>query len=199
MFLTVEGSSSSGEEPSRRTSRRKKARIDYSETALAKDKEKDKDKDKKEVKEEAEVKEAKKEKEEVAKDEEDEEEVDDDEDDDEIQDVTPIEKRNPFPSSSSPSSSAAANSTGKTDKDDLMGLPVEPTGLEGAAFQSRAPFDKMTQVEAACFPDLVPNLSSQKYFLQIRNRILQMWLENPKQQLTAEEALKRLEPPWDSG
>ena len=39
--------------------------------------------------------------------------------------------------------------------DDLMGLPVEPTGLEGAAFQSRVPFDKMTQVEAACFPDLV--------------------------------------------
>jgi lysine-specific histone demethylase 1 len=39
--------------------------------------------------------------------------------------------------------------------DDLMGLPVESTGLEGAAFQSRVPFDKMTQVEAACFPDLV--------------------------------------------
>ena len=32
-------------------------------------------------------------------------------------------------------------------KDDLLGLPVEPTGLEGAAFQSRVPYDKMTQVE----------------------------------------------------
>ena len=32
-------------------------------------------------------------------------------------------------------------------KDDLLGLPVEPTGLEGAAFQSRVPNDKMTQVE----------------------------------------------------
>ena len=31
-------------------------------------------------------------------------------------------------------------------KDDLLGLPVEPTGLEGAAFQSRVPNDKMTQV-----------------------------------------------------
>ena len=36
---------------------------------------------------------------------------------------------------------------GKRDRrEDLMGLPVEPTGLEGAAFQSRVPFDKMTQV-----------------------------------------------------
>ncbi len=33
--------------------------------------------------------------------------------------------------------------------DDLMGLPVEPTGLEGAAFQSRVPFDKMTQVRSS--------------------------------------------------
>ena len=33
-------------------------------------------------------------------------------------------------------------------KDDLLGLPVEPTGLEGAAFQSRVPNDKMTQVES---------------------------------------------------
>ena len=32
-------------------------------------------------------------------------------------------------------------------KDDLLGLPVEPTGLEGAAFQSRVPNDKMTQVQ----------------------------------------------------
>ena len=35
-------------------------------------------------------------------------------------------------------------------KDDLLGLPVEPTGLEGAAFQSRVPNDKMTQVESLC-------------------------------------------------
>ncbi len=79
-----------------------------------------------------------------------------------------------------------------------MGLPVEPTGLEGAAFQSRVPFDKMTQVEAACFPDLVTPLPSQKLFVGIRNRILQMWLENPKQQLTAKDAFKRIESPCNS-
>ena len=83
-------------------------------------------------------------------------------------------------------------------KDDLMGLPVEPTGLEGAAFQSRVPNDKMTQVEAACFPDLVTPLASQKLYIQLRNRILQLWLENPRQQLVASDCLGRLSPPWDS-
>jgi len=83
-------------------------------------------------------------------------------------------------------------------KDDLLGLPVEPTGLEGSAFQSRVPFDKMTQVEAACFPDLVTPMASQKLFLQLRNRILQLWLENPKQQLVAGDCLGRLAQPWDS-
>ena len=51
-----------------------------------------------------------------------------------------------------------------------LGLPVEPTGLEGAAFQSRMPFEKMTQVEAACFPDLVDPLQTQKLYINIRNR-----------------------------
>ena len=83
-------------------------------------------------------------------------------------------------------------------KDDLLGLPMEPTGLEGAAFQSRVPNDKMTQVEAACFPDFVTPLASQKLFVQLRNRILQLWLENPKQQLVASDCLGRLTPPWDS-
>merc|ERR1719419_77324 len=83
-------------------------------------------------------------------------------------------------------------------KDDLLGLPVEPTGLEGSAFQSRVPYDKMTQVEAACFPDLVTPIASQKLFLQLRNRILQLWLENPRQQLVASDCLGRLAQPWDT-
>ena len=63
----------------------------------------------------------------------------------------------------------------------------------------QVPFDKMTQVEAACFPDLVtPDLASQKLFLHLRNRILQMWLEDPKQQLTLEDVQKKLQPPWNS-
>ncbi|XP_014665183.1 PREDICTED: lysine-specific histone demethylase 1A-like [Priapulus caudatus] len=75
----------------------------------------------------------------------------------------------------------------------------DPTGLEGAAFQSRLPFDKMTSQEAACFPDIVQSgPQSQKLFLQIRNRILQLWIENPKQQLTIEHAVSQVEPPYNS-
>ena len=113
-------------------------------------------------------------------------------DDDDIQEVTPLTADTKTETGNSPSKSTEDKS------DDLLGLPVEQTGLEGAAFQSRMPFDKMTQVEAACFPDLVVPLHSQKLYLHIRNRLLQMWLENPKQQLVSKDALKRLEAPWDS-
>lgn len=75
----------------------------------------------------------------------------------------------------------------------------DPTGLEGAAFQSRAPFDKMTSQEAACFPDIIQGPpQSQKVFLYLRNRLLQLWLDNPKQQLTFEIALPQIEPPYNS-
>ncbi|XP_012225605.1 lysine-specific histone demethylase 1A isoform X3 [Linepithema humile] len=72
-------------------------------------------------------------------------------------------------------------------------------GLEGAAFQSRLPFDKMTSTEAACFPDVSSGPpQTQKVFLHIRNRLLQIWLENPKQQLIIENALPQIEPPYNS-
>lgn len=49
----------------------------------------------------------------------------------------------------------------------------DPTGLEGAAFQSRLPFDKMTANEAACFPDICQGPpQTQKVFLHIRNRLV---------------------------
>ncbi|GFN75552.1 lysine-specific histone demethylase 1a-like [Plakobranchus ocellatus] len=75
----------------------------------------------------------------------------------------------------------------------------DPSGLEGAAFQSRLPVDKMTAQEAAAFPDIVQGPpQAQKVFLYIRNRILQLWLESPKQQLTLEAALQDVEPPYNS-
>ncbi|XP_046399072.1 lysine-specific histone demethylase 1A-like [Ischnura elegans] len=75
----------------------------------------------------------------------------------------------------------------------------DPTGLEGAAFQSRLPFDKMTATEAACFPDVTQGPpQTQKVFLHIRNRLLQLWLENPKQQLLFENVLPQIEPPYNS-
>ncbi|XP_044739760.1 lysine-specific histone demethylase 1A-like [Chrysoperla carnea] len=73
------------------------------------------------------------------------------------------------------------------------------SGLEGAAFQSRMPYDKMTSTEAACFPDIAQSpLPSQKVYLHIRNRILQLWLDNPKIQLTLENTIYRVEPPYNS-
>ena len=72
-------------------------------------------------------------------------------------------------------------------------------GLEGAAFQSRLPFDKLTSTEAACFPDVSGGPpQTQKVFLHIRNRLLQLWLENPKQQLLIENALPGIESPYNS-
>ncbi|XP_011873166.1 PREDICTED: lysine-specific histone demethylase 1A [Vollenhovia emeryi] len=72
-------------------------------------------------------------------------------------------------------------------------------GLEGAAFQSRLPFDKLTSTEAACFPDISSGPpQTQKVFLHIRNRLLQIWLENPKQQLIVENALPQIESPYNS-
>ncbi|KAJ9591190.1 hypothetical protein L9F63_002261 [Diploptera punctata] len=75
----------------------------------------------------------------------------------------------------------------------------DPTGLEGAAFQSRLPFDKLTAKEASSFPDISQGPpQTQKVFLHIRNRLLQLWLENPKQQLLFEDALPQIEPPYNS-
>lgn len=46
-------------------------------------------------------------------------------------------------------------------------------GLEGAAFHSRLPFDKMTATEASCFPDVSQGPpQTQKVFLHIRNRLV---------------------------
>lgn len=49
----------------------------------------------------------------------------------------------------------------------VFGFP----GVEGAAFQSRLPHDRMTSQEAACFPDIISGpQQTQKVFLYIRNR-----------------------------
>ncbi|XP_076444421.1 lysine-specific histone demethylase 1A-like [Babylonia areolata] len=77
--------------------------------------------------------------------------------------------------------------------------PDDPTGLEGAAFQSRLPVDKMTSQEANCFTDLANgSTQGQKIFLYLRNRMLQLWLENPKLQLTLENALTQIESPYNA-
>lgn len=57
----------------------------------------------------------------------------------------------------------------------------------------------MTSNEASSFPEIAKNgLASHRVFLNIRNRLLQMWIEDPKTQLTYENALKNIEKPFDS-
>ncbi|XP_050674799.1 lysine-specific histone demethylase 1A isoform X2 [Leptidea sinapis] len=68
--------------------------------------------------------------------------------------------------------------------------------LEGAAFQSRLPFDKMSSLEAECFSDLQG--SSAQAFIQIRNRVLKLWFEDPKKQLTQERSIHKMDPPYNA-
>jgi lysine-specific histone demethylase 1 len=49
--------------------------------------------------------------------------------------------------------------------------------LEGAAFQSRLPVDKMHADEAARFPDIEQGVpATQKLFLYIRNRLVKKFI-----------------------
>lgn len=86
----------------------------------------------------------------------------------------------------------------QTQFDDSMYKDL-PIGFDGAAFLSRLPHDKMTSAEAAYFKDIASvGQVAQKVYLQIRNRILHQWVEHPKVQLTAENALKNVEPPYNT-
>ncbi|XP_065341084.1 lysine-specific histone demethylase 1A isoform X3 [Cloeon dipterum] len=72
-------------------------------------------------------------------------------------------------------------------------------GLDGAAFQSRLPFDKLTSTEATSFPDISQGPpQTLKTFLHIRNRLLQLWLQNPKQQLVADSSVGQIESPYNT-
>ncbi|XP_013192176.1 lysine-specific histone demethylase 1A [Amyelois transitella] len=108
------------------------------------------------------------------------------------------------------SSSSSRNTDVKDLKKDEKQSPQEETknddieeinyremlnSLEGAAFQSRLPFDKMSSLEAECFSDLQG--ASAHTFVQIRNRILKLWFEDPKKQLTQEIAMQKMEPPYN--
>uniref|UniRef100_A0A8C2YE49 Lysine-specific histone demethylase n=1 Tax=Coturnix japonica TaxID=93934 RepID=A0A8C2YE49_COTJA len=92
---------------------------------------------------------------------------------------------------------APAEEENESEPEDRL-LP-EISGVEGAAFQSRLPHDRMTSQEAACFPDIISGpQQTQKVFLYIRNRTLQLWLDNPKIQLTFEATIQQLEAPYNS-
>jgi len=57
--------------------------------------------------------------------------------------------------------------------DHIMLCLYDSPGLEGSAFQSRLPFNKMTATEAASFPDVAQGPpQTSKVFLHIRNRLV---------------------------
>ena len=63
------------------------------------------------------------------------------------------------------------------------------TGLDGAAFASRMPANKLTQQESEFFPDIAHGSQSAiMEFLFIRNKLLHTWLGDPTSELTAEKA-----------
>ncbi|XP_014259163.1 lysine-specific histone demethylase 1A-like isoform X2 [Cimex lectularius] len=116
--------------------------------------------------------------------------------------ISPTAQSDNAESGGSSGTSASAAPTVKGQKEDEGEQDSEqddPTGLEGAAFQSRLPYDKMTAAEASCFPDIVNDKQCPvKSFLYIRNRMLQLWLENPTQQLLLENAIPFIEAPYSS-
>ena len=70
-----------------------------------------------------------------------------------------------------------------------MPTPNNTLGLEGAAFASRMPAKKLTQMEAEIFVDIAHGSQSAiMEFLLIRNRLLQAWLADPTVELTTEKA-----------
>lgn len=67
--------------------------------------------------------------------------------------------------------------------------PHPLTGLDGAAFQSRLPANKLTRQEIDFFPDIANGSQSAiMEFLRIRNKLLQAWLHDPLNELTADKA-----------
>lgn len=62
-------------------------------------------------------------------------------------------------------------------------------GPDGAAFASRMPAGKLTQMEMDIFVEIAHGSQSAIVeFLFIRNKILQIWLADPTIELTAEKA-----------
>jgi len=92
-----------------------------------------------------------------------------------------------------------SETSSKSNIDDVQKFidSAAPAGLEEAALESRLPFNRMTELEGSTFKDLIDG-ESQKLFLNIRNRFLQMWLSNPKIQLTKEDAFAKIEKPLNS-
>lgn len=79
--------------------------------------------------------------------------------------------------------------------------PEQPSidSAASAAFQSRLTVDKLSDQEVKLFPDVSTAVDSSKVteFLYIRNKILQLWLQSPRVQLSLKGVYPELEKPYD--
>jgi lysine-specific histone demethylase 1 len=114
---------------------------------------------------------------------------------------SPKEKRKRTAAVSS-SNNSSSNNNNSRDSDEAAiesdgGEDSEPKGLEGAAFSARLPYDRMTDEEAAAFSD-IKSQSNVKLFLYLRNRMIQLWLDNPRSELIFADVVKFIESPYNS-
>ncbi|KAI1711721.1 flavin containing amine oxidoreductase domain-containing protein [Ditylenchus destructor] len=70
--------------------------------------------------------------------------------------------------------------------------------LRSAAAQSRLPYDRMTERELETFPRMARNRASTSLFLFYRNKILVLWHLDPIIELTVDDVLKEIPPPYNS-
>ena len=112
-------------------------------------------------------------------------------------DDSPKEKKRRTNTTNNGSSTSSNNNNNNhcRDSDDAADSDVEeePKGLEGAAFSARLPYDRMSEDETNFFPEI----KASKAFLYVRNRIIQLWLENPRNELTLSDAIRQIEAPFN--
>lgn len=105
-------------------------------------------------------------------------------------------------SNSSEETKAESKSTVVEQAKAKINYDSDAQALENAAFASRLNHDKMSLEEVNLFPDIlnddplhnITQFENYKKFLFIRNKILQMWVDNPKIQLVVDDVLAKFDP-----
>ena len=83
------------------------------------------------------------------------------------------------------------------ESDDNHEDDIEDDPNPDPAYASRLPPDAMSDEEAAAFADITSH-TTKKIFCILRNKIIALWLSNPKVELTLEKVLSKIEPPYSS-
>lgn len=115
----------------------------------------------------------------------------------------PLANSNSRKSNSNTNGVNCKNSKEEDDDDTLkkVNYSEDSEALESAAFASRLRHDKMTIEESNLFRDILisdphdktTQFENYRKFLYIRNKILQMWVDNPKVQLVIEDVLVKFD------